>query len=203
MRTDHAELEEQLAQRLSRDDRDGAATVVIEVFGPQVMGFMNARLGALDAAEEAFTLFAEDVWRGLPGFSGRGSLRGWVYTLARNAANRHGRRRAAARKHEAPMPSGFALQAAAEVRTRTRPYLRTDVKDEFRSLREQLSEEDQTLLILRVDRDMEWNEIAQVLGDDEALDSAQTARVAARMRQRFQAIKGRLRQLADEAGLLD
>jgi RNA polymerase sigma-70 factor (ECF subfamily) len=57
------------------------------------------------------------------------------------------------------------------------------------------------LLLLRVDRDLGWNEIAEILGDDSDDDAART-RAAARLRQQFQTLKTRLRDLAIEQGLL-
>jgi RNA polymerase sigma-70 factor (ECF subfamily) len=78
------------------------------------------------------------------------------------------------------------------------------VKDRFQQLREQLPEDDQTLLVLRVDRGLSWLELAEVmLGDDAPASDEQLKTEAARLRQRFQAAKHRLRKLVEEAGLLE
>jgi RNA polymerase sigma-70 factor (ECF subfamily) len=59
------------------------------------------------------------------------------------------------------------------------------------------------LLILRVDRGMDWRDLAAAMGDENApLEGADLDREAARLRKRFERIKDRLRELAREAGLL-
>ena len=59
------------------------------------------------------------------------------------------------------------------------------------------------LLILRVDRRLEWVEIARVLaGDDGLVDDTSLKREAARLRKRFQIVKDRLRDMAKREGLV-
>ena len=81
--------------------------------------------------------------------------------------------------------------------------MRTTIKDQFRLLREKLSEEDQLILVLRVDRRLPWTEVARVvLGELEASDE-DVKRESARLRKRLQMIKGNLRTLGKDAGLLE
>lgn len=77
------------------------------------------------------------------------------------------------------------------MRSRTAPWLRTEVKDAFAELRASLSEEERELLVLRVDRDLSWDEAATILGEP-----------APRLRKRFQALKDKLRARARAQGLL-
>jgi RNA polymerase sigma-70 factor (ECF subfamily) len=73
----------------------------------------------------------------------------------------------------------------------------------MRALRERLDPEDQTLLILHVDRALTWPEIALVLHDEAApLEGAEHGRAAARLRKRFERVKAEFRRLAREEGLL-
>jgi DNA-directed RNA polymerase specialized sigma24 family protein len=67
--------------------------------GAAVFGLMIALRKDRDAADDAFSLFAERLWRTLPSFDWRCSVRTWRYHLARSAsadvsrqAQRHGRR---------------------------------------------------------------------------------------------------------------
>ena len=94
-------------------------------------------------------------------------------------------------------------ELVAEVRSETLAYLRTEAKSAIASLREQLSDDEQTLLTLRIDRGLEWNEITQVFAGEAALEAAQLKREAARLRKRFELTKEKLRRLATEAGLLE
>jgi RNA polymerase sigma-70 factor (ECF subfamily) len=62
------------------------------------------------------------------------------------------------------------------------------------------------LLVLRVDRRLDWNELARVLGEaghDACVDPVSLARESARLRKRFQLVKNKLRELARREGLLD
>jgi RNA polymerase sigma-70 factor (ECF subfamily) len=61
------------------------------------------------------------------------------------------------------------------------------------SLRDELPVEDRTLLILRVDRDLAWDEIALAFAENpEAFSDEERKREAARLRKRFQLVKERL-----------
>jgi hypothetical protein len=69
------------------------------------------------------------------------------------------------------------------------------------------AEHDQMLLILRVDRQMEWRDLALVISTSDAsptatLDNAALDREAGRSRKRFERVKAELKDLAKKAGLL-
>jgi RNA polymerase sigma-70 factor (ECF subfamily) len=93
--------------------------------------------------------------------------------------------------------------AAAAVRRQTAMIQQTAVKDRFTQLREALDPEDQELLILRVDRSMEWADLARVMSDRDDLDGEELKRESARLRKRFQSVKDKLRELAVREGLLE
>ena len=166
---------------------------------------MLSRLRDDDASSEVFSLFTEDLWRGLPGFRWNCSARVWSYTLARHAASRYiadARRR---RGRESPLSSAGPLsELAQKVRTATLAAMRTEAKSKVAQLSEKLPLDDQALILLRINRRLEWKEIAQVMFDEkgEATDRA-LDKEAARLRQRFQVVKEKLRKMAAEAGLVD
>lgn len=177
-----------------------AATAALEGYGPELLGWLVAALGDAGDAEDVFSMLSEDLWRGLPGFRWECSMRTWLYTLARHARARLERsphRRAARRADRSTL-----ADVEEAVRSRTRPWLRTEVKDRFTALRDELPEDDRSLLVLRVDRRMAWDDIARVMGGDEAVDDTGRRRVAARLRKRFSALKERLRRRAAEEGLV-
>jgi RNA polymerase sigma-70 factor (ECF subfamily) len=146
-----------------------------------------------------FSQACEDLWAGLPRFEGRSSLRTWFYVLARHAAARY--RRSPHRRPGRRVAISDVTDVAEGVRSRTLPHLRTEVKNRFAAIRDALPEEDRALLVLRVDRNMSWNEIARVLYPDDQSDEALT-KAAARLRKRFQFVKEEIRARAREAGLL-
>jgi RNA polymerase sigma-70 factor (ECF subfamily) len=195
-----ATLESEIAELCRRGDMDQATTSAIEGFGPELLGFIVALLRNEDEARDAFSQLCEDIWRGLPSFEFRSSFRTWAYALARHAVHRLRRTDQRYRKRVAVADSDLVARLEQQVRTTTLPYLRSQVKSRLTELRDSLPEEEQILLILRVDRNLGWNEIARVisseLGDDEL------TREAARLRKRFQLVKDKLRELARAEGLL-
>ena len=178
-------------------DHAGAMTLVVDRYGDEVLGFLRARLGHDDQAAEAYADTLEKVWRGFPGFAWRSSARGWVYAIARNAMIDLVRGERRHRKDATVGDLGPISALVARTRTRTAEYRRTETKDRFRQLREALPEDDQTLLVLRVDRGLSWLDLAAVLAPDDDPKQA-----AARMRQRFTSVKRRLKAAALEQGLL-
>lgn len=179
-----------------------AATAVLAVYGDEILSFIHSRLRDRVDSDEAFAMFAEDLWNGLPSFGWRSSVRTWAYTLARNATVRQAStssRRAA--RHLPLSYPGAVAQLVERVRDTTECYKRTAVKDQFRELREQLDLEDQTLLILRVDRNMSWRELAQTLSGTVDLDEATLERESARLRKAFERVKRELKRLSEDRGL--
>lgn len=178
-----------------------AASRFMEQHGGEILAFLALRLRDHSAASEVFSEFALDFWRGFARFRWRTSLRSWAYTLARNAANRYrlSQRRTDARfSHPHPTPD-----CPEAPRSSTAPYLRTEVKRRMRSLRDQLPADDRALLVLRIDQGLCWNELAVIFsGAGEALEEGDMLRWAARLRQRFNAIKRRLRTQAEAEGLI-
>lgn len=194
-------LDAELRALVEAGDLQAAATRFMERQGGDILAFLSVRLQSPADAAEVFSTFAEDFWRGLEGFQWRTSLRSWGYTLARNAANRYlrSRRRRRARLVQLERTPD---QAQAS-RPSTAPYLRTEVKRQMRELRRRLPADDQTLLVLRIDKGLSWNELAAIFsGEGDALGEAEQVRWATRLRQRFLATKRRLRALAEEEGLI-
>lgn len=170
-------------------DHAGAATAALERYGGELRAFLRAAAGGSELGDEAFAELTEDVWRGLPRFRWDASLRSWLYVIARNALNEL--RRDPRRRPERHVALSQAPEPIAVPRTVTVEYLRTDVKDGWRALRDALDPAERELLRLRLERELAWPEIAQVVGGS-----------AATLRKRFERIKERLRRLALERGLL-
>jgi RNA polymerase sigma-70 factor (ECF subfamily) len=196
--TARARLEEEIRVHCDAGRHGAAATAAIKGYGPEILGYLVATARTDVDATDAFSLLCEDLWRGLPRFRFASSVRTWAYTIARHALYRvvrdPERRRAKVQPSDAPE----LAQLADAVRTTTLMHLRTEVKDKVAALRAQLDEEDRTILILRIDRKMSWQDIARVLAESEVADSELTRRSAA-LRKRFERIKERLRRLAAEA----
>ncbi len=182
-------IDDELRALAAAGELGEVARLAISRYGAELLRYLAAVTRDDGEAAEVFAQTCEDLWRGLPGFRWRASLRTWLYTLARHAWRRRGRdrfRRGGERVALSEQP-----ELAAAVRTQTAEWQRSEVRDRFAALRAQLTEEDRELLALRVDRGLAWREIAQVLEDTD--DSAQLARRSAALRKRFERIKDLIR----------
>jgi len=195
------DVEAELAALLREGAFDRAATRALEEYGAELYGFLVSFGGSEPDAAEVFAQMSEDLWKGLPSFTSRCSVRTWLYVLARHAAARF--RRSPWNHRERRTGDVRLDDFVASARSRTQPWLRTDVKDRFRALRESLDPDDRALLILRVDRALPWQDIARVMLGDEVVAEEAQEREVARLTKRFQLLKEDLRRRAKESGLLE
>jgi len=178
-----------------------ATTATLEAYGAEILRFLWSRLRRHNDAQEAFSIFAEDLWSSLPQFAWRCSMRTWSYTLARNAAaryaaaqHRHVLQHARLRRSDLiPHFTASTLSSALDPSTR--------ISDRFARLREQLDSEDQLLLVLRVDRGMSWRDLAIAMKSNPRADHQTLEREAARLRKSFERIKTQLKHLGEVDGL--
>jgi RNA polymerase sigma-70 factor, ECF subfamily len=168
-----------------------AATLALRGYGPELLGYINAILRNPASADDVFSAMAEQLWRALPEFAWRSSLRTWAYTIARNACLMYLRDGRASRIAHV---SSIADLVAAEIRTQTASYLGTPMKDKLGEIRMRLDPDDQTLLILRMDRQLPWRDIARVFEGEDATADLVEKRAAA-LRKRLERLKEELREM--------
>ena len=185
------ELEIQVRDLLAGGDFDQAATVALEELGPAILGWLRALHGT-DDGDEVFAAFAERLWKGLTGFRGESPLRAWAYRIAWNAS--HSFRSDAWQRRRRRLATSAASHLAASLSRSLGP---SADEPRLRKLREMLPPDDHTLLVLRLDREMAWEEIAAVLsGSGEVV-------TAAALRKRYERLKERLARSARDEGLVD
>lgn len=194
MSEDVPEIEDRVRALLAAEDRPGAATAAIQEYGPPVLRYLRSLLRDEDDASDAFSIFAENVWRGLPTWRGEGSLKAWCFRLAWNAATNL--RNEAWRRRGRRFFTGEASALVEEIRTRS--HLKVErQRQALDKLRESLEAEEVSLLTLRVDQKLSWAEIADVV-------SAYGERVEpAALMKRFERLKGRLARMAKDQGLIE
>lgn len=173
--------------QLEAGDLRGGATAALQLYGAELFGFLKGIERDADLASEAFAQLGEDLWRGLAKFRWDATLRSWMYAVARNALHRLRRDPRRSPQRNIGLTDADVAEIAEQLRTATAVYQRTEVKDELRALRDELDPDDRELLILRLDRQMSWKDIARVFGGDDAV----TARAAA-LRKRFERLKERI-----------
>lgn len=179
---------------LAAGDLEGAATAAIRTLGPRILGYLRAVLRDEGDAAEAFAGFAEDLWRGLPRFRRECAFRTWAFKLAWNAALHV--RDDAFRRRGRRLETGEASRLADEIRRSSVARVEHELAALDR-LRDALTPEERTLLVLRVDQQLAWDEIAEIVSGDGEPVTATT------LRKRFERLKDRLAALARAEGLVE
>lgn len=188
------EAETKVRRLLAAGDTDAAATLAIRSYGPQVLRYLRSLLRAEDVVEDAFSRFAEVLWKSLPAFRNEACLLTWVFKVAWSSAQQS--HRDPWRRRGRRLATGEATAIAEDVRTRS--YVRDERRRrQLDRLREALSLGDRSLLELRIDQELSWAEIADVLA------GAGKPVQAAALAKRFERVKERLAKLARSEGLIE
>src|SRR5579859_7892636 len=189
MAVDHAAFDRELLDQLRQGRVADAATSAVKTYGAEIYAlFASIHRSEQDAAE-VFSVFCERLWHRLPRFEGRSLFRTWAYTVAWHASSGFRRRQLANR--EVPVLDEEFEEMVQKVRTSTTTRLRREKRSRLRELRETLPPEDQALLVLRVERELDWKDLARVMNPESDLDEKDLVREAARLRKRFQIVKER------------
>jgi RNA polymerase sigma-70 factor, ECF subfamily len=180
---------------LQAGNHRGAAEAILRDHGPGIMGYLLSVLRNEADAGDVFSQWSLDLWRGLPGFRGDCPIRVWGYRLAWHAAARL--LRDPFRQRGRPLESNEISRLADEVRSSVLLGRREARQRGIERLREELTPEERALLVLRLDRDLSWREVATVISEDgDPVDEAA-------VRKRFERLKAKLAERARDAGLLE
>src|ERR1044071_7011848 len=156
----------ELRELIARGEHERAIEEALRSYGPELVGWLCSILPTTADAHDAFSRMSEELWKSLRRFDGRCAVRTWCYMLARHAAarirGRNGKRRVLL---VSQIPS---LQQAVTRIWNTSSQEAKRTRDVYAKIRTELTEEDQTLLALRVDRNLAWRDIAQVLLGEKA-----------------------------------
>jgi RNA polymerase sigma-70 factor (ECF subfamily) len=185
----------ELRAMIDAGEIDAAVERALRGYGPELIGWLSSMFANEADAYDAFSWLSEELWRSARRFDGRCSIRTWCYMLARHAVFHV--RSQPRQRHEvllSHVPS--VLGAVTHVWTTTRGNDH-QARTIYAEIRRQLDDDDQTLLVLRVDRNLAWRDIAIVMlgeaGDDDAV-----TRKAASLRKQFERVKRQLRALATQ-----
>jgi RNA polymerase sigma-70 factor (ECF subfamily) len=179
---------------LESSDAGPAATVAIQSYGPAIHAYLS-RLLEDDDALDVFQQWAEDLWKGLPGFRRECRLRTWAFKLAYHAASRFRRDPYQARRQR--LASSVASRLAVSI-VQSSALAGAARREQLRKLEAELTTDERGLLYLRHDRELSWDECADILSMGDAGPLTAVA-----LRKRYERIKEKLGRLARDAGLLD
>lgn len=172
------EAERSISERLDATDYSGALSAAMTIYGPEIFGYLKKWLRDETLAEDAYSAFSEAIVKGVRGFKRTCSFRVWAYVVAENEAKRVSATRARFTRLDTSEEGRLVAPSRHSGHTTDRAIVN--------GLRAELSEEDEKLLILRVDRALSWAEIAVILS---TMDAPVTA-IA--LRTRFHRLKKQL-----------
>ena len=144
-RTD--EPTERVKNLLAEAQIEGAAQTALDAYGAEIFGFLIGVLQDFASARKVYAVVSQRAAGEIATFAWHTSLRVWLYGLARAAlSDRRERARAIAPPH---------AETLATVSRRPIGVTRA-----IAALRRELTEEERELLILRIDRGLDWTQLA-------------------------------------------
>ena len=184
--------EEGIRAALRRDDVNTATTLTIELYGREIYLWLLTTMGHDEVAtSDVFQDFAERLVVNIGRFRWECRLRTWAYQLARSARHHH-----TCNPHNRQKFGRVSQLASKLFETISSLINARERRDAYQRLvQSELSADEREILILRVDREMSWDEVARVVEGAELQGSA-LKRATDRLRQRFRIIKQRLKRAA-------
>jgi len=184
-------LEEAVRTLLGAGEADQAVTAVIRELGSEVKGYLCALHGE-DDGQDVYATWEEGVWKALPSFRFEGSLRSWAFSIAWTASARLYRDGWRRRRVRLATSAASLLPASGASRRSSRLE-----EAWLEELRQELDPADHTLLILKLDRGLSYDEISQVLS------RGGRRFTPAALRKRYERLKANLAAEAKRRGFIE
>lgn len=184
-------IERRVRTALVRGEREEACEAAVGFFGPEIYGFVTAALAGGRGVLDVYADFVAALPEALRDFGWRCELRVFLYHQARLALRRHREGQRTGRLAAMRPPLQEPLAPLPPFRRQRRLAVAT--------LRSALAPDDREVLVLRVDRRLRWSELAVTALGETADDKALRAE-ARRIRERFLALRQRMKQLTDRDG---
>jgi RNA polymerase sigma-70 factor (ECF subfamily) len=186
-------FENEVGACLREGDIEGAAARVIQGCGPCIRGYLRVCLGEDRLVRDAFSAFSEAVWQRIRRYRGEPRLMIWAHRLAYVAAKERREtsrlRKPAGTRKSRPASRNFS-------RTRAATLEPIGAAEDAELMRRELTLEEQTLLTLRIDRQLDWEDIAWVLGQRGGAEGG------TQMARRYERLVARLHAAAIARGLI-
>lgn len=176
---------------LAAGDEVRATVRLLDAYGAEVFGFLAGVLDGVAEARDAYASIGERARERLVTFGWPCGLRTWLYSLAH---------RVLVERRESAGLAGCGSELPH--RDTTQPPRRKSRRDAVAHLRSSLPLHDRELLVLRIDRQMTWEELAAVfLGDDAS--AKDLALETLRLQARYRLLKEWLAREAEARGILN
>lgn len=166
--------------------------LLVRRYAAEMRAFLRSRTASRHSMEDVYSIFTEDVWKGLPQVRSDKHLRSWLYVVARNALSRHVRG-----KQRWRLRHTFSGLDAVPAELRKSMDVREKNLAKLNPLLSELSAADRRLLEQRLEKDLPWRDIAlQSAREQGDISEAFVTRESARLRKRFQLLVETLRERA-------
>lgn len=196
---DENSYEQTILQFLYQGSFDRAVTMILRglaelegdekftCYGDEIFGYLVKATGDYVSAQEIFSMFKEDLWKGICTYKPTHTLRSWLYCVARNARNRYYTRD----RYREVIPLTTNKAAGLYVSSNSSAVHQAEQKNKLlQVMYSHLTPDERDLLIFRVDREMAWDEIADSLG----IESAAARKRYERLKRKIASIIEKLRQ---------
>lgn len=171
-----------ITAKLVGGDAHGAISLAARTFGPAVGRLCFLLLGAQGEADEAAQETFLAAYHGAPTYRAEGSVRSWLFGIARRiCAQRLATRARQARRLALLVVPGEGPTDASDL------HDSAEREAEVRAALADLPGTDRELLALRYDAEHSFREIADALGIDEAAARKRVGRALVRLRERVRA----------------
>jgi RNA polymerase sigma-70 factor, ECF subfamily len=166
-------------------------------YAAEMRAFLRSRTGSRHSMEDVYSVFTEDVWKGLPQLRSEKHMRSWLYVIARNALSRHVRfKRRWRLRHTFSGLESMPAEARQSYGTRQGNLA------QLTPLLAELDAADRRLLDQRLVKALPWRDIAlQHAREAGDISEAFVTRESARLRKRYQLLLLSLRQRAELPGM--
>ncbi len=205
---DELEVENRVRELISEKEvRDAAGLALYgtvengrsDGYGVRVFGHLRAIMKNDREAKEVFFKFSCVVLEDIAAFRGELSLKSWLYGVAYRVMVEHWKERNTRSEFQFTRNDDRAFHGRASIDR----WDESPIKDALRQLCSQLPKDEQTILILRIERDMDWYELARVFLDIEEATNAELLQfVMNRRKLRFNRSKEKVHTLAAVKALL-
>lgn len=160
----HEEDDATLAARVRGGDV-AAFETLFRAYHARLVGFVEGYVGSREAAEEVVQDVFLNVWTRREAWELRGSLRGYLYASARNAALNHGRRRRLeTRGMERVGADPEGVVAPTHEKSALDRLESEEVAEEVRRAIGRLPERSRQVVTLRWQHGLKYAEIAEIMG---------------------------------------
>jgi RNA polymerase sigma-70 factor (ECF subfamily) len=187
------DVEAELAAAHAAGDVARTTTLALQHYGPQILRYLRGTLRNDGELGDVYSRFTEKLWLSLPAFARDCTFSTWCHKLAWYAVLEH--RRGIARRRERGLDTGEASAIVQHARDSTAAFLKTEAKDRLAVIRDALDPEERSLLLLRMEQQLPWRNVAAIMADE-----GQPASEAA-LRKRFERLREKLRTLFKDHGL--